>query len=109
MLEGIFGNQTTEKILLSLVHYGETYVAAVAKDFKTAENPIRNQLDQLEETGVIISRKAGRTRIYTFNPKNPYTSHVRGIAETFYKGIPLKEREKLFAHRKPRRKGKPVL
>lgn len=110
MLEGIFGNQTTEKILLSLVHYNEIYVASVAKDFQTAENPIRNQLDRLEQTGVIHSKLVGRTRVYSFNPKNPYTTHIRAIGMTLYEGIPLQEREKIFkTRRRPRRKGKPVL
>ncbi len=59
MLEGVFGNRTTEKVLLSLYLYGETYVSAIAKDFRVAENPIRAQLDRLEQTGIIHSKQAG--------------------------------------------------
>lgn len=110
MLEGIFGNQTTERVLLSLFHYGETYVAAIAKDFNVAENPIRAQLDRLEQTGVIHSKLAGRTRLYSFNPKNPYTTPLKELVAVLYKAIPLKEREQIFkVRRRPRRKGKPVL
>ncbi len=110
MLEGIFGNQTTEKVLLSLFHYGETYVAAIAKDFQIAENPVRAQLERLEQTGIIHSKLAGRTRLYLFNPKNPYTIALKELIRILYNAIPLKEKEQIFkVRRKPRRKGKPVL
>jgi predicted transcriptional regulator len=110
MLEGLFGNQTIEKVLLSLFHYGEVYVAGIAKDFKIAENPIRNQLERLEQTGIIHSKFAGRTRLYSFNPKNPYTSSLKNLVEVLYYAIPLQEREQIFkSRRRPRRKGKPVL
>ena len=110
MLEGIFGNQTTEKVLLSLLHYGETYVAAIAKDFGIAENPVRAQLERLEQTGIIQSKLAGRTRLYLFNPKNPYTTALKRLVEVLYNAIPLREREQIFKiRRRPRRKGKPVL
>jgi hypothetical protein len=109
MLEGIFGNKTVEKILLSLIHYGEIHAQAIAKDHNTALNPIRKQLDRLEGSAVIISRPVGRMRLYRFNPKSPYTPHIKNIAELFYRSIPLEEREHLFHEiRKPRRKGKPT-
>lgn len=110
MLEGLFGNQTIEKVLLSLFHYGEVYVAGIAKDFKIAENPVRKQLERLEQTGIIHSKLAGRTRLYSFNPKNPYTSSLKSLVEILYYGIPLQEREQIFkSRRRPRRKGKPIL
>lgn len=110
MLEGIFGNQTAEKVLLSLLHYGETYVAAIAHDFRIAENPVRAQLERLEQSGVIHSKLAGRTRLYSFNPKNPYTKALKQLVEVLYEAIPLREREQIFkVRRRPRRKGKPVL
>ncbi len=110
MLEGIFGNQTVEKILLSLYHYSEIHAQAIADDHKTALNPIRKQLDRLESSGVILSRPSGRMRLYSFNPKSPYMKPVKEIIGILYEGIPLKEREELFfSIRKPRRKGKPFV
>ena len=110
MLEGIFGNQTVEKILLSIFHYGEIHALAIARDHQSALNPIRKQLDRLESSGVIHSRPSGRMRLYSFNPKSPYMKPVKEIIGLLYEGIPLSEREKLFSViRKPRRKGKPLL
>jgi DeoR/GlpR family transcriptional regulator of sugar metabolism len=109
MLEGIFGNATVEKVLLSVFHYGEIHAQSIAGDFKVALNPIRRQLDRLEKAGILISRPSGRMRLYQFNPKSPYTKDVTGIIEKFYYSLPLREREDLFPPRKPRRKGKALL
>ncbi len=109
MLEGIFGNKTAEKVLLHIFHCGESYATAIARDFKVALNPVVQQLNRLELSGVIISKAVGRTRLYSFNPKSPFMKPVREIIEIAYEGIPLSERQMIFeTRRRPRRKGKPV-
>jgi hypothetical protein len=109
MLEGIFGNKTAEKILLHLFHYGESHASGIARDFNIALNPVVNQLNRFELSGVLISKEVGRSRIYSFNPKSPLTKPLKGLVEVAYESIPLSERQKLFqTRRRPRRKGKPV-
>jgi hypothetical protein len=109
MLENIFGNKSTEKILLHIFHYGESYASAIASDFKTPLNPIVQQLNKLEQSGVLVSKVIGRSRIYSFNPKSPFSKPMKEIIQIAYEGIPLNERHELFAiRRRPRRKGKPV-
>ncbi len=109
MLEGIFGNKTAEKVLLHIFHHGESHASAIAKDFSTAVNPVIQQLNRFELAGVIISKELGRSRIYSFNPKSPFTKPIKEIIEKAYESIPLPERQKIFAtRRRPRRKGKPV-
>jgi hypothetical protein len=110
MLEALFGNKTTEKVLLCLFHYNEIHVAGIARAFRTAENPIRQQLERLEQSGVLHSKLAGRTRLYSFNPKSPYNKPVKTLIEVLYRSIPLQERQEIFKERsRPRRKGKPIL
>ena len=110
MLEGILGNKTVEQVLLYLFHYSEGYVAAIAKAFDLAETPVRLQLERLESSGVIHSKLLGKTRLYTFNPKNPYANSLKAMIEVLYYSIPLQEREQMFkVRRRPRRKGKPIL
>jgi hypothetical protein len=59
--------------------------------------------------GVLISKEAGRSRVYSFNPKSPIVKPVKELVEIAYESIPLVERQKIFAtRRRPRRKGKPV-
>lgn len=110
MLEGIFGNQTAEKALLHIYHYGEIHASAIAKDYGIALNPVKGQLDRFEQAGVIASKEIGRTRLYFFNPKSVFLGPLKEMLKIAYESIPLKERETLFAsRRRPRKRGKPVL
>jgi hypothetical protein len=110
MLDAIFGNRSVERIYLHLFHYGEIHARGIASDYHTSFFPFLKQLNRLEAAGILVSRTVGRVRLYQFNPKSPYTSHIRKIVEIAYESIPLSEREKLFhTRRRPRRKGKPVL
>ncbi len=109
MLEGIFGNKTAEKVLLHIFHYGESHASAIAQDFGVALNPIIQQLNRFESAGVLISKEAGRSRVYSFNPKSALTKPLKEIVEMAYESIPLSERQKIFeTRRRPRRKGKPI-
>lgn len=109
MLEGIFGNKTAEKVLLHIFHYGESHASGIAKDFGGALNPIIQQLNRFELAGVLVSKEVGRSRMYSFNPKSPFTKPVKELIEIAYEGIPLSERRKIFkTRRRPRRKGKPI-
>jgi hypothetical protein len=110
MLEGIFGNKTAEKVLLHVFHYGESHASGIAKDFKMSLNPIIQQLNRFEQAGVLVSKEVGRSRVYSFNPKSPLSKPVRALIEIAYEAISLSERQAIFqTHRRPRRKGKPIL
>lgn len=109
MLEGILGNKTAEKVLLHIYHYGESHGSGISKDFGIALNPVIQQLNRFESAGILVSKEAGRSRIYTFNPKSPLVKPVRELIEIAYESIPLAERTKIFeTRRRPRKKGKPV-
>jgi hypothetical protein len=109
MLEGIFGNKTAEKVLLHIFHYGESHGSAIAKDFEMALNPVIQQLNRFEAAGVLVSKEAGRSRVYSFNPKSPLSKPTKELVEIAYEAIPLAERTQIFkVRRRPRKKGKPV-
>lgn len=110
MLEAIFGNKTAEKVLLHIYHYGEIHARAIAEDYGVVVNPIRNQIEKFENAGIIIGKEAGRTRLYSFNPKSPFIKPIQDLLKIAYESVPIEEREILFAkRRRPRKKGKPVI
>jgi hypothetical protein len=110
MLEGIFGNKTAEKVLLHVFHYGEIYPSAIAQDYGLALDPIKRQLERFESAGVLVAKQLGRSRIFSFNPKSPYTKPMKDLIQITYQAIPLREREQIFSQRRrPRNKNKPVL
>lgn len=109
MLDEIFGNRTVERIYLHLFHYGEIHARGLAQDYHTSVAPFVKQLNRLEDAGILVSKEIGRSRLYQFNPKSPFTKPIRTIIEIVYESIPLTQREQIFqTRRRPRRKGKPV-
>ncbi len=109
MLEGIFGNKTAEKVLMHIFHYGEIHAAAIAKDYSISENQVRNQLERFENANVLTSKVVGKARVYSYNPKSPFTGKIQEIIKIAYNSMPLKEREMIFqTRRRPRKKGKIV-
>ena len=57
MLSTLLGNQTTERIMRHLYHYGETYPSAIAQDYGIAITPILHQLKKFESEGILITKK----------------------------------------------------
>lgn len=58
---------------------------------------------------MMVSRLAGRTRIYTFNPRYPLLDEVRSLLEKAITFYPQDEQDRLLLSRqRPRRAGKPL-
>jgi DNA-binding transcriptional ArsR family regulator len=109
MLEALFGNIIVEKILLFLNIYGEGYPLGMAKTFNVPVNRIQQQLKRLEEGGIVVSRLAGRVRLYTFNPRYPFLNELKAFISKAYDFLPKEEKEKYYRQRtRPRRPGKPL-
>ena len=109
MLETIFGNETVATILLNLYHYDGIHARAIARNMGKVHGGIVHQLDRLEAGGLLVSKEIGRTRVYMFNPKSPYTALVKQIIQITYDSLPPKLKEKIFSeHSRPRAKGKPI-
>ena len=79
MLEGLFGNKSAEKVMLSIFNHGELHASAIAQLHSTALDPIKKQLERFEEAGFLTSRVVGRSRLYKFNEENPLTDPLRQL------------------------------
>lgn len=79
MLEGLFGNKSAEKVMLAIFNYGELHASAIAKEYETALDPIKKQLDRFEAAGFLESRLVGRSRLYKFNELNPMITSLKEI------------------------------
>ena len=110
MLEKILGSDIAMKIMLHLVHYGEMYPSAVAKDYELTLSAVQKQFARFEEAGVLVSKLMGRTRVYMFNKKSKAATKFYDLIKVYYDGLSVKDKEKIFSQRRrPRRPGKPVL
>lgn len=69
MIESIVGSINCERVLTFLNAREEGYAREIATFYSSSLAPIQKQLDKLEAGGVLVSRTAGRTRLYIFNPR----------------------------------------
>ena len=109
MLEALLGSVNKERVLLFIFARGEGYAREIARFFATDLAPVQRQLEGLEKGGILASRMAGRTRLYTFDPRYPLLAELKALlarAMTFY---PQEEQDRLLLERqRPRRGGKPL-
>lgn len=108
-LKQFTGSRAAEACLLHLFHYGETYGRAVCAEFPVSLVGVQKQLDKLERCGVVVSKSAGRTRMFSWNPKSPFTPALKALVAIQYEAIPLSRRQEIFSRRRPRRADKPVV
>jgi hypothetical protein len=109
MLEPLLGSVNKERVLLFINARGEGYARDIARFFVTDLTPVQRQLDALERGGILASRLAGRTRLYTFDPRYPLLKEIKGLLEKAISFLPQDEQERLLLVRqRPRRAGKPL-
>ncbi len=107
MIEPILGSVNCERVLIFLAARQEGYAREVAGFFKSSLGPIQKQFEKLEIGGVICSRLAGRTRLYTFNPRYPFLRELQALLDKALAFYPEASRnELLMDRRRPRRAGK---
>lgn len=108
LLEPLFGSTNRERVLIFLQARQEGYASEIAKFFETDLFPIQDQLERLEAGGVIVSRKAGRTILYQFNPRYALLNELHALLVKALSFYPEDLQERLLMNRRrPRRKGKP--
>jgi|GEM_PF-61743 len=109
MLASLFGSISAERALIFLFARGEGYAREIAKFYNTNLTPIQRGLERFEANGILSSRLAGKTRLYSFNPRYPFKPEIENLlkkALTFYS--PNERETLLMNRRRPRRSGKPL-
>ncbi len=108
MLEPILGSVSSERVLIYIVARGEGYAREIARFFRADPDSIQKQLAKLESSGVLVSKEAGRTVVYEFNPRYAFLPELKRLLEKALSFYPENELERLTMNRRrPRRRGKP--
>ena len=105
MLEPLLGSVNRERVLLYIHTRDEGYPRQIARFFQSDLGPIQNQLDKLEEGGVLYSRMAGKTRLFSFNPRYAFLNELKNLLDKTLSFYPVEERDTFFESRRPRRGG----
>lgn len=109
MLEPLLGSANAERVLLFLLARDEGYASEIAAFFDTDLFGIQKQLDKLETGGLLVSRTAGRTRLYRFSPRYAFVKELKALLQKALSFYPPEERARLLVvRRRPRRRGKPL-
>jgi len=108
MLTALLGTENSERVLIFLLARKEGYAREIAQFFDTNLYAIQRQLERLEAGGVLVSRTAGRTRLYQFNPRYPFLNELKQLVEKALSFYPENVRENLIMNRRrPRKRDKP--
>ena len=109
MLEALFGSKAAENVLLYMQNYGEGYGLDIARTFDLYPTSVNNQLKKLEEAGLLVNKSAGRTIIYSWNPRNPLVRPLRLLLQEYLEALPDGELEAFYRQRRrPRKADKPL-
>ncbi|MEY3002506.1 MAG: hypothetical protein RLZZ428_881 [Pseudomonadota bacterium] len=109
MLEALFGSKNRERVLQFILANGQAYAKEIADFYAASLDPIQKQLERLEYEGVLVSKKAGRTRLFEFNPRYMFFDELRALLEKARSYYDPEMIERLLMVRKrPRRTGKPL-
>lgn len=107
VLEALFGNRTAACVLLFLQCYGEGHAQRIANTFGFGLNMTQRQLKRLEQEGVLVSRRLGNLRLFSFNERNPTVRNLRSFLEGELVSLPEAAQQQFFRQRqRPRQSSK---
>ena len=72
MLEPLLGSINSERVLMFILARDEGYAREIARFFNADPDSIQKQLVKFESAGILAARSAGRTRLYSFDPRYPF-------------------------------------
>jgi len=108
MLEPLLESEKKEKVLLYIHVHGEAYPMEIARAFEYYVNTVQNQLQKLENGGVLYSRLKGKVRLFGMNPRYAFKKELETLLAKALQFIPEAEKERYYTPRlRPRRAGKP--
>jgi len=109
MIEALLGSVNKERVLFFIYARDEGYARDIARFFATDLSPVQKQLETLENGGILASRQAGRTRLYSFDPRYPLLDELKAFLAKAISFYPPEEQERLLlARQRPRRASKPL-
>ena len=110
VLAALFGNRTAACVLLFLQSYGEGHAMRIADTFGFGLSMTQRQLRRLEAEGVLLSRRVGNVRLFSFNERHATVRHLQRMLEAELELLPDVIQERFFRQRqRPRRSDKPLL
>lgn len=94
-LETLVGSLSAERVLQFLVARGQGYATEIARAFDTDLSPIQNQLERLEQGGLLKHAKVGRKKVYRLDPEYPLATELENLVFSSMLLLPDELREQI--------------
>ena len=104
----LFGSPRRTQILVLLALLEESYPSELARLLGAAKAPVIYIVDDLEREGVVASRRLGRTRRLSLEPRYFAARELQALLLKLSEGEPELQRIAASKRSRPRRKGKPL-
>lgn len=88
IIEVIAGSEGAERVLLYLAAGKEGYASSIASAWGMDVSTVQNQLKRMERDGLLVSQLAGKTRVYTFNPRYAFKNEVQTLLNAALNMLP---------------------
>ncbi len=104
----LFGGTTAAKCLLFIAKYEESTAGEISESFEISKPQVFAQLNKLEESDVLSSRKIGNIKLFSLNPRSGIRTELKVLLEKYIEEhMPRSENSKFFLiRRRTRAKGK---
>ncbi len=81
LFQGLIASKTRIKLLTRFFFnpLAQSYLRELAKEFSLSTNAVREELNQLTRTQLLISEKKGRQVLYSANPKHPLFPELKSM------------------------------
>lgn len=79
MLQPVFGSKSSEEVLAFLVLHPKGHASEIAKITGLNLFAVQKQLGKFENAGLLLSQRAGRKRVYSFNPRYPLLKELKRL------------------------------
>ncbi len=78
-MEDVFASRGRIRILKLLMREGEVNITRIIKETGLHYNLVIKHLEVLEDLGLVVERRFGRSRIFSLNYDNPKVTLVRDL------------------------------
>jgi len=82
VLSSIFGTKTAACVLLFVHRNEEAHALRIAKTFNFGLNQTQRQLKKFANESILLTRKVGSVRLYSFNNRLPTVQNLRKFLDS---------------------------
>lgn len=79
MLDSLLGSASAARVLAFIAAHGEGFATEIARSNNTDLSPIQKQLERLQRGGILVNKRVGRTRVYSFDTAYPLLPELKAL------------------------------